>query len=570
MLALCLAMFWSCEKDYLKSDDGSSTEDADNDNDDDGDTSVHEQESDYVWDAASVVTLTLNGTSITASGEGVSISGSTATITSAGNYRVTGTLTNGQLLVNTKDDEVVRLIFDGASVTCSTSASLYVQKAHKVVVVLNNGTENYLTDGATYQGMVDNEPNAALFSKADLSIFGEGALTVKANYADGIASKDGLVIKSGTLSVTAADDGIRGKDYLIVRSGTLTVKSTGDGLKSDNESNTALGYIQIDDCTATVTSTADAIAAQTDVRVHGGTFTLTSGGGSSQRPSGTVSSKGIKGISLVQIDGGTFTINSSDDAIHSNEKVIINNGTINASSYDDGVHADAAVTVNGGTLNVLKSYEAVESALITINAGYVNLLATNDGFNATKGTVSGGTESNDGSYLYINGGTVAVACTAGDAIDCNGNLVITGGLVIANGPSGGVEEAVDFNGTFQMKGGFFIGSGSNSNMTKAMSTSSTQKNLYLTSTSQISSSTLLRIQDASGNEILTFKPKYGGYKFLFSSEALATGVTYSVYTGGSYTGGTSTEGLFTGGAYTASGSAKKSFTISGTVTSVSF
>lgn len=564
--AMCLVIFGACEKDYVKSDSGTTDESSSDD------VSVHEADADYVWDSNSVVNITLNGTSISADGNGVTISGTKATITAAGNYKISGTLTDGQIIVSSPDEATTRLILDGASITCSSSAPLYVQDAEKVIVVLNGNTQNYLTDGAVYQGLVDNEPNAALFSKADLSFYGDGALTVKGNYADGISGKDGLVIKSGTISVTSADDGIRGKDYLIVHGGNLTVKASGDGLKSDNEDNVSLGYVQIDSCRATVTSGGDAIAGQTNVTIGDGTFVLTSGGGSSQSASSSISSKGIKGNSVLRIDGGGFTINSADDAIHSNGDVIVNAGTLEASTADDGIHGSTSVTFNGGSLTVLKSYEAFESPLITINGGNVSLLATNDGFNATKGTVQGGTESNDNSYLYINGGTIAVACSKGDAIDSNGNIVMTAGVVVANGPLDGVEEAVDYNGSFVMKGGFFIGAGSNSNMTKAMSSSSTQKNLYLTTSSKISSTTLLHIQDADGADVLTFMPKNGGYKFLFSSSELVAGSTYSIYTGGTYTGGSSSNGVYSGGTYASSGSAKKSFSVSssGSVTTVSF
>jgi hypothetical protein len=203
----------------------------------------------------------------------------------------------------------------------------------------------------------------------------------------------------------------------------------------------------------------------------------------------------------------------------------------------------------------------------------LDLTASNDGINTTKGTTSGGTESNDGSCLYVKGGILIANCTGGDAIDSNGNLEISGGTVIANGPNSGVEEAVDFNGTFKMTGGLFIGAGSSSNMTKAMSTSSTQVNLYISSPSLISSSTFLHIQNASGTDVLTFKPKNGGYKFLFSSASLTKGSSYSIYTGGSYTGGSSNNGLYTGGTYSSTGaSLKKTLTLStsSTVNTISF
>ncbi len=124
-----------------------------------------------------------------------------------------------------------------------------------------------------------------------------------------------------------------------------------------------------------------------------------------------------------------------------------------------------------------------------------------------------------------------------------------------------------------MTGGLFIGAGSSSNMTKAMSTTSTQANMYISSSAVISSSTLLHIQNASGTNVLTFKPKNGGYKFLFSSAALTKRSSYSIYTGGSYSRGSSNNGLYTGGTYSKTGATlKKTVTLSGsaTVNTISF
>ena len=168
---------------------------------------------------------------------------------------------------------------------------------------------------------------------------------------------------------------------------------------------------------------------------------------------------------------------------------------------------------------------------------------------------------------------MAASCTNGDAIDSNGNVEITGGTVIANGPLSGVEEAVDFNGSFNMKGGLFIGAGSNSNMTKTMSTTSTQANMFISSNSVVSSATLFHIQDSNGKDLLTFKPKNGGYKFLFSSPSLTKGSSYSIYTGGSYSGGSSNNGLYSDGTYSTSGASLKktvSLSSSTTVNTISF
>lgn len=564
LLAILCWVFVSCDKDNLSNGKG---------DDDVVDGVNHEEPDDYSWDSLSEVAVTLNGTSIHSSSANVVVSGTTATISAAGNYRITGLLTNGQLVVDASDNERVRLILNGVTISNTSGSAVVIKNTSKTIIYLVAGTTSTISDGTTYTSS-DEDLNAAILSKSDLTIFGEGALVVKGNYCDGISSKDGLLLKSGTYNIAAKDDGIRGKDYLIIEGGDYTVVSGGDGLKSDNETSSEVGYIRIDNGNFNITSAGDAISAATTVTSSGSvTFTIKSGGGSGTTTNGyagSTSAKGIKGLTGVILKSGDYSINSADDAIHSNSTITINGGIIQIATNDDAVHAENSITINDGTITVTKSFESIESKSITINGGTFRLVATNDGINATAGLIAGGTEQNDGSLFTMTAGYLHVNCSNGDAIDSNGNVKMTGGTIVACGPSSGVEEAADVNGSFTMNGGFFIGTGSNSNMNKAMSTASTQLNLYIISSrSQIQTGSIFRIQTADATEIVTFKPVRGFYSVLFSSGSLARNVTYSIYIGGTCTG-TETDGLFSNGTYSG-GILKKSFTLStsSTVTSVS-
>ncbi|GAA4445704.1 carbohydrate-binding domain-containing protein [Phytohabitans houttuyneae] len=182
----------------------------------------HDDPADHSWNTADVVPITLSGSTASSTSPDVSISGGSVTVTGAGTYQLTGSLTNGQVVVNTTESGIVRLILNGATIANSTSSAINVVDADEVMVFLNAGTTNRLTDATTYvypDPSVD-EPNAALFSAADLTVAGTGSLTVTGNAYDGIASKDGLVIASGTVTVTAVDEGVRGKDYLVVNGGS--------------------------------------------------------------------------------------------------------------------------------------------------------------------------------------------------------------------------------------------------------------------------------------------------------------------------------------------------------------
>jgi hypothetical protein len=541
-------------------------------------TQIEDDPIDYVWDTSTVVQVTLNGTSITVDPAVATIIGSKLTITEAGTYNITGSLTNGQIVVNSQEESSVRLILNGVNITCSNNAPLYIKDSKKTIINLAAGTDNYLTDGTTYS--TTDEPKAALFSNSDLIIFGSGSLTVTGKYNDGISTDDGLLIKSGTISVTAADDGIRGKDCVIIKSGKITVVSKGDGIKSSNTENTSLGYITIDSALVYITTTTgDGISAKTSLSIADGSFSITAGGGAgtistggggpggggSSGYSGTISEKGLKGGVSVVITKGTFNINSADDAIHSNGSVTINGGTFNLSTGDDGIHAPSAITINGGSVNITKCYEGIESSLITVNSGDVSVASVDDAFNTTKGSA---TESNDGSWLYIKGGNITVNASTGDGLDSNGNVAMTAGTVIVQGPQSSPEVGFDVNGTFNVSGGLLIGSGPNSgNMIEGISTTSTQYGVKATITSNLAASTLFHIQDASGNELITFKPVRNCYYIVYSSPVLLSGSKYYIYTGGSSTG-TLTNGIYVGGTYSG-GTSKANFTVSSKVTNVS-
>ncbi|MGH9226975.1 MAG: carbohydrate-binding domain-containing protein [Acidimicrobiales bacterium] len=174
----------------------------------------HLDAADSEWDTAEEVKVTLSGRTASASGSTVKVDGSTITIGAPGTYLLPGRLDDGQVVVDSPADGIVRLVLDGADITSSTTSAITVMKADEAMVVLADGSTNRLVDAARYvfpSADVD-EPNAAPYSAADLTIAGKGSLTVDGNFNDAIASQDGLVLSDGTLTLDAVDDGVRGKD----------------------------------------------------------------------------------------------------------------------------------------------------------------------------------------------------------------------------------------------------------------------------------------------------------------------------------------------------------------------
>ncbi|HPC05394.1 MAG TPA: carbohydrate-binding domain-containing protein [Anaerolineaceae bacterium] len=550
---------------------------------------THEDAADYTWDEAAEIAIQLNGDSITAGSPEVVIDGSTATITAAGTYRLSGSLSDGQVIVETEDEDTVRLILDGVSISSSSSAPIYISKAEKTILVLAEGSVNTIMDGKTYvlADPESDEPNATIFSTSDLTITGTGSLEVTGNYNDGIATKDGLILAAGSISVSAVDDGIRGKDYVYVKEGGITVTAQGDGIKSDNDTDTSKGFITIDLGRIEVTSGGDAISAQTNVLVSGGELILDAGGGSDAVIDENLSAKGIKGGSSVTVANGIVTIDSADDSLHSNNSITINNGVVTLSSGDDGMHADTALTINAGDVRILKSYEGIESAVITLNNGSVKVNASDDGINVSGGVDGsgmmpggrpfGGKQGPGGPppgqdtfnytgdyYLYINGGLISVHA-GGDGIDSNGAIEMTNGIVIVNGPTQDMNGALDYMGGFKMKGGFLVTAGS-AGMAQAPDSSSSQNSLLLNLTSAQQAGTTIHIQDSSGKDILTFTPAIAYQSITYSSPYLVTGETYTVFLGGTAEG-EDMDGLYESSTYS-DGTEYTTFTVSETVTSI--
>lgn len=538
----------------------------------------HEDLADYVFNESGVVEIALNGDTIAVDSAGVTVSGMKATITSAGTYSISGTLNNGQIILDTEDEETVTLILNGVDISCSTSAPIYIVKSEKTVLVLAENTVNNVTDGSKYvlEDADGDEPNAAIFSKSDLTIFGGGTLNVDANYNDGIASKDGLIIKSGTINVDSVDDGIRGKDYLVIKDGAITLSVGGDGLKSDNEVDAGRGYITVEAGVISVTSGGDAIQAATGVTILGGEITLTSGGGSRRVVASGASAKGVKAADTVQIDGGVFAIDSADDAVHSNDGITINGGTFVISTGDDAIHADSTVEINGGSISITDSYEGIESAVITINDGDIHVTSSDDGINVVGGKDSSGfsqapgrggggrdTFTSTGSYyLYINGGYIVVD-SMGDGFDINGAIEMTGGTVIISGPTSNMNGALDYDRSFKMTGGFLVAVGS-SGMAQAPDSSSTQCSVMINLRAAVRADTLVHVETSEGKELFSFTPAKAYQSIVFSSPDLEKGSTYDVYFGGSSTG-TVIDDLILDGTYYP-GTKYTSITVSGIVT----
>lgn len=607
-----------------------------------------EEDLDAAWSESGSTSITLSGNTATVTGSGATVKDSTVTISAAGTYVFSGTLTDGQIEVSAGKEDLVRLVLNGVTLTSSTSAPIDSSQAGKTVIVLAEGSKNTVTDATEYkyESADDDEPDAAIFSKDDLTINGTGSLTVTGNYKNGIGSKDTLKIVSGTISVTAANDGIRGRDAVAVKDGAITVDAEGDAVRSNNDEDTTKGWVAIEGGTFQMTSGQDAFQAETILQVTDGTFDITAGGGSANaaahqeqfggqgggRPGGnsgfqpggdrsstssgtasgaasgtqaerpnvtppaessagtatknvaasvssntaesqtaqpdqsgssgtaesteedSTSTKALKGGSEVYLSGGTFQIDSADDAVHSNGTVIVAGGNLNISTGDDGMHADNALVIQDGTIEIQKSYEGLEGASVTISGGTIHVTASDDGINAAGGS-DDDTDSRDSFQANANneirftGGTVVIDAS-GDGVDSNGNVVQEGGTVLVNGPVNSGNGALDFGGTYQISGGILVAAGS-SGMAQAPDEDSQQNSLTVVFTETQAAGTAVNISDAAGNSILTFAPTKQFQTIVVSAPGLKQGSSYTVSIGGENSGmnedGYAASGTYSGG-----------------------
>lgn len=433
-----------------------------------------------------------------------------------------------QIIVDCDKKDKPKIILNGVTVSSSEGPAIYIKSADKVFLTVNKGTENVITDSANYPSSYDNA-DAAIFSKEDLTINGEGTLSVNGNYKCGIVSKDDLVISDTKILIESESTALEGKDCVKINNANIDINAKTDGIKATNEEDENLGYLYIKSGNFNITSTKDALQSVTALLIDGGNFNITTGGGSQnssdknddwghwggyyeqQNNSSTPSSKALKSAALIKINNGTFEIDSSDDAIHSNQDIEITGGTIKISSGDDGIHADDSLIINGGNFKINKSYEGFEATVITVNGGEIDITATDDGINAAggnDGSSMGGRpgqnpfESDSSASINITGG-VMIIDASGDGIDSNGNITVSGGNVYVNGPTNNGNGAFDYGGTAVINGGNIVLVGA-SGMAQGFSQGSQQPSIMYTLNTNYQGNINVSICDNKGNQLFGF------------------------------------------------------------------
>lgn len=489
------------------------------------------------YDESSATAITLSGSTATASSSSVSVSDGLITISSAGTYTVEGSATDQTIVIDNKNAKV-RLVLSDVSITNGSFAAVYVKNADKVFIILEG--ENVLSVTGAFVAIDDNSVDGAIFAKDDITIQGDGSLSVNSS-KHGIVGKDDVKITGGDITVVASSHGIQANDSVRIADATLNITSGKDGVHAENADDAAKGYVYFESGYANISADCDGIDASSTVQITGGEINVTAGGGSGKSVSSSVSTKGVKAENDVLItNGAKVTVNSSDDCIHSNDCIEISGGTLNLSSGDDGVHADNSLMISGGTVAVTKSYEGLEAQNVNVSGGSITVQASDDGINAGGGNdgssiaVRPGQNSfntNSNCFITISGGDIYVNAS-GDGIDSNGSLTVSGGNIVVEGPTNSADGALDYDGTGTVTGGTIIAIGA-SGMAMNFS-SATQGSVLFSVTSQNTSQkagTSIALSDGDRNAVISLTSTKAYSSVLISSPELVKGGSYTLQAG---------------------------------------
>lgn len=429
------------------------------------------------YDEVSDAVIILEGSSASCNSEAVQISGSTVTITDEGTYIISGELTNGSIVVDAEDSDKVQIVLKDADITCETSAPIYVKKADKVFITLAANTENTLAVTKEFVSIDDNNIDAAIFSKGDLTLNGSGSLKITTADGHGIVSKDDLVVIGGIFEIQAKGHGLSGKDSVRIADGKFAITADKDGIHSENDDDVTLGF--------------------------------------------------------VYLAGGEYTITVGDDGIHAGAQNVIDGGNINITRCNEGIEGQT-VDIRGGNVTLVSEDDGINAASPEA-AGE----ETATGETATNGMQKGGKFGGRGGenpfevdancYIHISGGRVDITA-GGDGVDSNGALYVSGGETYVSGPENSGNGSIDYAGEGQITGGIFAAAGT-SGMAQYFGSTSTQGVINLNLSGKQQSGSTIILKNADGKELVNFQTKSSYNCVIVSCPELVQGSTYTLTAG---------------------------------------
>ncbi|MBO5305369.1 MAG: carbohydrate-binding domain-containing protein [Clostridia bacterium] len=415
--------------------------------------------SDYDGGSATRVVFADSGSTVY--GKGAESDGKDVVISAAGTYIISGSASGASLVVNATDEDDVHLVLLDVSLSAKSETAFDIRSAASVVITLAG--ENKLSDSSEYKPSALDKSNGAVFlCRKDVTLNGAGSLSIVGNRSHGIVSLGGFVMTGGKLNVRATKAGLVGEGYVKIGGGQLHIEAEEEGILSgkvfdeselyqdvdQSESDRPSGYVYISGGFVDVTSTGDAISAESFLIVKGGVLDLTTGvrieevkveedtpetlpdfwdifvfeetdSLATDEQAFTVFSDGIYAASDVLIYGGTIVIDASNHAISSGRTLCVDGGRFLLNSVHDGLYAKGAVGISDGILIMENSRRGIEGGDVRVSGGYIYVGET------TRGLVTSGA-------FELSGGVLTVAGAKELPLDF-GVGTVTGGVLVALG-----------------------------------------------------------------------------------------------------------------------------------------
>lgn len=455
-------------------------------------------------------------------------------ISDSGTYLFKGTY--GGIFI-AKEKLTLHFIFDGATIQNNDGVAIdgTVNKKTVLTITLKEGTTNTVENaGVDAEG----EGLNAIHIKGSLSFNGKGALNVVSNSKSALKASKEIQIVDATLNLTADNHGIAGA-AVVASNCTINVTKAGkDGINAECDEAKAFalddGYVVLSNVNYTCKVTDDGIQTNTVAYIDGGSYDITAKGKgvkiseiayTEKDSNGNKIDKTVTdGYYLIAIADGTFTINSTDDAIHTNiGNTLIEGGTFEINTKDDAITADNLVKITDGNINVTESNEGIEGAYVEISGGTISIVSRDDGINASS------EDSSVKNHVIISGGEVTVN-SGGDGIDSNGSILISGGVVVVHGPITGRHAGLDSDNGIVVDGGTLFAA-STLGMVETPASNSMQNVVSYAHQSKIPAGAVVSLRDSEGNVLISVTVLKQCQSIIMSCADLELGSTYYVYGG---------------------------------------
>ena len=478
------------------------------------------------WDASNpTATITLNGDSAKVSGNGAYYNDGSVVITGAGYYVFSGTLDDGNIVVDAYDSSKVFIFLNGVDIYCSDDACLRVENAEKVFLTLAAGTENRMESGETYsQTALDDNTGGTIFAHDDLTINGSGNLNIVANYKHGVDANDDLKITGGTISVTAPEDGLHVNDSFRLANASLAIAAGDDAIHSDTDIYIESGTLLITECYEGVEAPIILVAGG-DIMIYPTDDGFNANGGSS----GFGNFGGGGGM------GGGFGRSSRDGSTNSED----GESSVERPDFDDfdGEMPDFSEMFENGEMPTPPDWSESDGKRPERPDGEMPEMGEMPDMGNQENAEASSDSEDTETYIRVTGGNIMIInenAQDADGLDSNGSIYIEGGTVLVSLNGNGSNNAIDYGsesgGVAEISGGTIIAAGGAS-MAESFDSTSTQPSIAYTTSA--AAGTTVTLKDASGKELLTWDVPCSFTYLTLSCPGMTLGETYTLAIGDS-------------------------------------